>query len=80
MLDITPMLIRFICAFKNWSIADFYYSMGIDKHCQISYFYKILQGVKPLHNSMRTILNNSIQESLTTEELIKVIKVQDCFK
>lgn len=80
MLNITPMLIRFICAFKNWSISDFYYSMGIDKHYQISYFYKVLQGVKPLHNNMKIILNNSIQEFLTTEELIKVIKMQDCFK
>ena len=80
MLNITPMLIRFICAFKNWSSADSYYNMGIYENYQISYFYKVLKGVKPLSVGMKTVLNVKINENLTTEDLIKVLKVQECFK
>ncbi len=74
MLNITPSLIRFICAFKSWSSSDFYYNMRIDRH------YKILNGSKPLNADVKAVINEAINEVLTTNELIKVLKVQDCFK
>lgn len=80
MLNITPLLIRYICAFKNWSSADFYYNMRIDECYTISYFYKILKGLKPLNDDVKIVLNNKINEVLTTEELIKVLKVQEYLK
>lgn len=80
MLNITPLLIRFICDLKNWSSSDFYNYMGIDEYYTISYFYKILKGFKPLNDDVKTVLNNKINEHLTTQELIKVIKIHEYLK
>lgn len=80
MLDITPMFIRSVCTCKMLSHAELFNMLGLSEYFTISYYYKIIKGVKPVSDNFKSILSNKINEALTTEELIKVMKLQDFLK
>lgn len=77
MLDINPVLLKSICICRNISVSGLYKLFELQEYFTVSYFYQVINESKPVTDKVKEILNYRINETLTTEELIKVIKLQE---
>lgn len=74
-LNITPEFIKAVALVKKVNLTELYRYSGICNYYSDSYFLKIVRGVKPVTDKFRDIFSSIVNEQLTTDELIKAIKL-----
>lgn len=76
-LNITPEFLRALAVVKKANLFDLHKDLGIDNFYSYTYFQKIVTGIKPVSDKFKNVVNDLINEQLTTAELIKAIKLSE---